>query len=208
MIPLYRQKFESAFGSSEINADRLAKAIAQFERTLVSAESKYDQHLQGKYTPTSQELRGIQLFFTHPVPGEERGGNCGDCHAGFLTIDNSFHNNGLDSVITDRGRAGITGFSFDEGRFITPSLRNIALTAPYMHDGRFNTLEEVLDHYNEHIELNSPGISPLIAVATNAEGANSLSLTEQEKEDIIAFLHMLTDINFTTKEEFQNPFNQ
>jgi len=202
----YPMLFEKAFGTNEVTEGRLATAIAQFERTLVSTHSNYDRYLIGEYTPTEQELSGLQLFFTHPIPGEERGGNCGDCHGGFLTIDDSFHNTGLDEKISDSGRARVTGFSFDVGRFRTPSLRNIALTAPYMHDGRFATLEEVLDHYNEHVMLNSPGIDPLIVEASNEEGGESLLLTEQEKEDIIAFLQMLSDNDFINNTTHQNPF--
>ena len=202
----YPPLFQKAFGTAEITENRLATAIAQFERTLLSTNSKYDQYLLGEYKPTTQELSGLQLFFTHPTAGQERGGNCGDCHGGFLMINQSFHNTGLDTEFIDSGRADVTGFSFDVGRFKTPSLRNIALTAPYMHDGRFSTLEEVLDHYNEHVMLNSPGLDPLIAAASNEEGGETLQLTAQEKEDIIVFLQMLSDQDFINNTKHQNPF--
>ncbi|MFK7901082.1 MAG: cytochrome-c peroxidase [Cyclobacteriaceae bacterium] len=202
---LYPSLFQKAFGSSEVTEVKIGKALAQFERTLISGSSKFDQAKRGEYFLSSQELRGNVLFNTHPEPGK-RGGNCGDCHGGFLFMDQDFHNNGLDSLLTDLGRGSVTGFSDNNGQFKTTSLRNIALTSPYMHDGRFETLEEVLDHYNEHVQLSSPGLAPLIVDATNQEGSNTLSLTEQEKADIIAFLHTLTDNDFITNENFTNPF--
>jgi cytochrome c peroxidase len=207
----YPAKFKQVFGSEIITAENIAKALAQFERTLISADSKYDRYLAKKYQPTPQEIRGEALFFTHPVAGSLRGGNCGDCHGGFLTTLGNFHNNGLDTDFADIGLEATTGKASDRGKFKAPSLRNIALTAPYMHDGRFQTLEEVLDHYNEHVQM-SATLDPLIIEASN-EATNPgepirLFLTDQEKKDIIAFLHLLTDSTFIADPRFSDPFKK
>jgi len=211
----YLPLFKEAFDTEVIEPVYIERALSQFQRTLISANSKYDQYLKGDYKPTQSELRGMNLFFTHPIPGQLRGGNCGDCHSNFLTSGSipgfsGFHNNGLDTdAEMDPGLFTVTGNPADRGRFKTPSLRNIALTAPYMHDGRFSTLEEVLDHYNEGVKRSETLDILLI------EGSNEkidpheevrLGLTEQEKQDIIAFLHMLTDEEFINNPQFSDPF--
>jgi cytochrome c peroxidase len=207
--PIYPARFKQVFGSETITAQQIAKALAQFERTLVSSNSKYDQYLNKQYQPTAKELNGEALFMTHPLAGKIRGGNCGDCHGGFLTTLGNFHNNGLDTEVQDNGLEGVTGKIADRGKFRAPSLRNIALTAPYMHNGRFQTLEEVLDHYNEHIRI-SETLDPLILEASNEQVVPGepvkLHLSEQEKKDIIAFLHLLTDSTFITDPRFSDPF--
>ncbi len=201
----YPKAFYVVFGDSIINSKNLAKAIAQFERALITSNSKYDLYLKNKYTPTEDELNGLNLFLTHPNPEEGlRGGNCGDCHGGYLTSLRGFHNNGLDTE-PDIGLMAVTGNPFDKGKFKTPSLRNIAITAPYMHDGRFSTLEQVLDHYNEHIQT-SPTLDPLIIGASNEKNGKSLKLTNKEKADIILFLKMLTDSTFINDKRFSDPF--
>jgi cytochrome c peroxidase len=144
-----------------------------------------------------------------------RGGNCIDCHSqfltsGFNTLFDGFTNNGLDAEADlAPGLAEVTGKDEHRGLFKTPTLRNIALTAPYMHDGRFSSLEDVLEHYNEGIKGSST-LSPLIREAGNEEGKPSdrisLNLTEEEQTAIIAFLHTLTDEQFVTDEQFSNPF--
>ncbi len=205
---LYQQKFEECFGANNINKENLAKAISQFERTLISSTSPYDLYKQGKGELTEQEKRGEILFFTHPDPVIGlRGGNCGDCHSGPLTTNRLFSNNGLESPIIDLGREDVTNNSLDKGKFKIPTLRNIELTAPYMHDGRFNTLEEVMEHYNEHIQQ-SPTLDNLITEASNEVNGNNLALTAQEKEDIIAFLKTLTDQNFIENPAFADPFKK
>jgi len=205
-IPEYAQLFDCAFGSGEISEDKIVKAIAQFERTLISAHSPYDQYLQGTYQPSAQELRGMNLFMTSPAPDKNsRGANCGQCHGTPKIYKELFHNNGLDSVSKkDGGRMEYTGQEIDHGRFRVPTLRNIALTAPYMHDGRFKTLEEVVDHYNEHIQQGA-SLSKVIAEASNEVGGKSLLLSAGEKKDIIAFLHLLTDSTFIANPEFADP---
>ena len=203
----YKEKFKKAFATETISEIHLANALAQFERTLISGNSKYDQYKRNEYTMTSQEERGMNLFFTHPEPSQNlRGGNCNDCHTGFLTSGDEFHNNGLNASFTnDLGREEVTGLPSDKGKFKTPTLRNIAVSKPYMHDGRFNTLEEVLDHYNEHIQ-SSATLDLLIILGSNNENGGSLGLTLEEKEDIIAFLHLLTDEEFLNNEQLSNPF--
>lgn len=202
----YAAYFKAAFGNDSITGEKILKALAQFERTLISANARYDQYLRGEYQPTASELNGIALFYANPDPSRNiRGAACGHCHAGPKTFSELFHNNGLDSVPQDAGRAAITGQLYDRGRFRVATLRNIALTAPYMHDGRFKTLEEVLDHYNEHV-VPSNTLSPFLQNISNTPNGQSLDLTAQEKKDIIAFLHMLTDSAFIADKRFSNPF--
>lgn len=195
-IEMYSNAFKKAFGTRKITKEHIAKALAQFVRTLISSNSRYDKIVRGEVIPTEREKRVINLFFTHPIPEVgARGGNCGDCHGSHLTTLGTFHDNGLDSLPKDKGLGGVTGKATDVGKMKTPSLRNIALTAPYMHDGRFKTLREVIEHYNHHIQ-NSPNLDPLIQQASNEIEGTSLKLTEQEKEDILFFLEMLTDSTF------------
>ncbi len=212
----YPLLFETVFGTKEITPQRITKALSQFERTLISKNSNYDKYLRGEYVPTNSELRGIQLFFTHPDAEQGiRGGNCGDCHLGSLTSGSTLgfeglHNNGLDNDENLKdGLFSVTKNRFDKGKFRTPSLRNIALTAPYMHDGRFQNLQQVMEHYDNGIKK-SQTLSSLIKAAsnefiTNPNGEVNLFLTEQEKKDIIAFLEMLTDEDFVTNPKFSEP---
>ncbi|TXK46937.1 cytochrome-c peroxidase [Pontibacter qinzhouensis] len=203
----YPGMFEKAFGSATITEQNILKALAQFQRTLVSANSRYDQHMMGTKKLSVFEEEGMELFMTHPEPSISlRGGNCGDCHGGTLISLKTFHNNGLDVTFADKGLGAVTGNPRHEGIFKAPSLRNIALTAPYMHDGRFKTLEEVLDHYNDHMRYDSPGIDPLITEASNEVNGKTLLITEEEKRKIIAFLHALTDSSFITNPNFSDPF--
>ncbi len=201
----YPMLFKGAFGSDTIDADKIKKALAQFERTLISADSPYDRYLAGTYQPTPQELRGIALFMDAPAPERGiRGANCGHCHGGPKTFKELFHNNGLDAEPKDIGREAISQQTGDKGRFRVPTLRNIALTAPYMHDGRFRTLAEVLEHYNEHIQ-ESPSLSSFLRGVSNETGGKTLLLTQAEKADILAFLHMLTDTTFINNPAFSDP---
>ncbi|HEX6225543.1 MAG TPA: cytochrome c peroxidase [Chryseolinea sp.] len=202
----YPPLFKQVFGSDQITAANIAKAISQFERVMISSNSRYDKFLRGELQLTEQEKIGMDLFMTHPLPENKlRGGNCGDCHGSFKISLHGIHNNGLDLEPQDRGRELITGKVTDRGKFRAPSLRNIALTAPYMHDGRFQTLEEVVDHYNDHIQA-SATLDPLIIEASNQVGGKSLLLTPAEKKAIIAFMKTLTDSTFITDERFSDPF--
>ncbi|MBN9384329.1 MAG: cytochrome-c peroxidase [Chitinophagaceae bacterium] len=131
---IYPPLFRAAFGSDTVTGLRIVQALAQFERTLISAGSRYDRYLQGAYQPTGSEAGGIALFYGK--------GTCGHCHDGPKTYGELFHNNGLDSIPRDPGRETVTGQPYDRGRFRVVTLRNIELTAPYMHDGRFSTLTD------------------------------------------------------------------
>ena len=190
----YPSLFFKAFGSKTITKELVAKAIAQFERTLISKDSRYDKVIGGKIFFTDDELAGFEIFNTEK-------GDCFHCHGSILFTDNSFHNNGLDSIHLDQGYSKVTGKIADLGQFKTPSLRNVALTAPYMHDGRFQTLEEVIEFYSEGL-INSNTIDPLMKNVHN--GGIQLSVTE--KRELVAFLHSLTDTVFTDNPTFSNPF--
>jgi cytochrome c peroxidase len=211
---LYPGLFKAAYG--RIDASSIASALATFERTLVSANSRYDQYLRGEIGLTEQEELGRKLFMAHPdTKAALRGANCIDCHSQFLTSGfntrfDGFINNGLDAEVDlPPGLQEVTGKPEHRGQFKVPTLRNIALTAPYMHDGRFATLEEVMDHYNDGIRVSST-LSPLILEASNLEVAGdfgvSLNLSQEETAAVIAFLHTLTDEDFVTDERFSSPF--
>lgn len=201
----YPAMFKKAFGidkKAEITRDLTVKAIAQFERTLISANSRYDKIVwENDGWPTDSELRGQQLFFFEELPQNQAHPGCSHCHFAPNFTDNNYKNNGLDDVneltaFKDYGRGGANGNVFDNGKFRVPSLRNVELTAPYMHDGRFETLEEVLDHYSSggHGVINEdPNIQPF-------------TLSEQDKKDLVAFLKMLTDTSFVNNPAFQSPF--
>jgi cytochrome c peroxidase len=195
--PDYPELFYKAFVEDEIKEEHIFKAIAQFMRIMNSGNSKYDRYLLGQTSLTEQEANGEYLFF---APFGE-GGDCLHCHIGALMTTNLFANNGLDSVFEDIGLKGVTGLSSDLGRFKIPTLRNIELTAPYMHDGRFETLEEVLSHYNSG-GIVSETIDPFMMGA----GKGGLNLSHQDKQDIIAFLKTLTDDSFINNPELSNPF--
>ncbi len=210
----YRELFETAYG--KVSATAIARALASFERTLISSHSRYDQFLRGEVTLTPQEELGRKLFMAHPdVKVSLRGANCIDCHSQFVTGGFSarydgFSNNGLDDEDhLQPGLQAVTGNPAHRGLFKVPSLRNIELTAPYMHDGRFKTLEDVLDHYDSGIK-NSSTLSSVIVEANNrgaeAAGGISLQLTVTEKAAIIAFLRTLTDQEFVSAERFSDPF--
>ncbi|MBF4471803.1 cytochrome-c peroxidase [Flavobacterium sp. HJJ] len=203
----YPRLFKLVFGTNEITSDRIQKAIAQFERTLISANSRYDQYLSETYLPTEQEQNGMDLFMTSPNPEKNiRGADCAHCHGTPKMYKELFHNNGLDIEPKDIGREKQTGLPNDKGRFRVVTLRNIALTAPYMHDGRFQTLEEVLDHYNEHIQ-SSKTLSTFLQDRSNNPNGKNLGLTAEEKKNIIHFLKMLTDSTFITNRDFSDPKN-
>lgn len=212
---LYKQLFKKAYG--EISEQNIAKALANFQRTLISANSRYDQYLRGELSLTPIENKGRKLFMAHPdTKVVLRGGNCIDCHSQFLTSGfaskfDGFSNNGLDNDQTlQAGLFILTQNEAHRGLFKAPTLRNIAVTAPYMHDGRFNTLEQVLAHYNGGIKR-SKTLSPLIIEADNIAKTQldhiSLNLNDDEITAIIAFLHTLTDHEFLTNSAFANPFN-
>jgi cytochrome c peroxidase len=196
----YPKMFKAAFGSDSITADRMMQALSQFMMTMVSATSRYDYFLQGDASAiTAQEKDGLSIFKQ----------KCASCHAGELFTDQKFRNNGLaPNRINDQGRYAITLNADDRHKFKVPSLRNAGLTAPYMHDGRFTTLEQVLDHYandkpgNKDSIYVSPTLDPLLNIAGQKRG---ISLTSSEKQSIIAFLKTLNDDDFIKDKRFSDP---
>ena len=191
----YPTLFQQAFGASKIDSTLVTKAIAQFERTLISGNSKFDQYLLGNIELTPEEQNGFNVFM------EETRGDCFHCHGSDnnpLWTDNKFHNNGLDETFTDLGLGAVTGDPNDNGKFKSPSLRNLKFTAPYMHDGRFTTLEEVINHYSEGLKLSST-IDPLMKKANQG----GVQLSNKDKADLKAFLLSLSDTNFVNNPDFQ-----
>lgn len=196
--PTYPNLFQDAFGTSTIDSVLVTKAIAQFERTLISGNSKFDQYLRAEIALTPAELNGFNIFM------DENAGDCFHCHgnaANPLWTDNKFHNNGLDATFTDNGLGNVTGNANDNGKFKTPSLRNLFFTAPYMHDGRFATLDEVIDHYSEGL-VNSSTIDPLMKSILDG----GVQLTPSEKSDLKAFLLSLSDPSFVQDTTLHSPF--
>lgn len=186
--------FHRAFGSAEITAERIAKALEQFLLTFITQESRFDRAARKLAEFTESEKRGLQLFVTEFDPKRGlRGADCFHCHGGTLFTSQSFANNGLELAADDIGRMAVTQNAADHGKFKTPSLRNIARTAPYMHDGRFATLEEVVEHYNSGVRR-SVTLDPNLAKHPEA----GMQLTSQEKGDLVAFLKTLTDETFTS----------
>lgn len=200
----YPHLFGKAFGSSKITEDNILKALAQFERTLISSNSKYDKYLRNEVQLSVDEQQGL-ILMGHATAAV-RGAECLHCHDTplFVGPSHTFFNNGLDlPPFKDPGRGGITGVDFEKGMFKAPSLRNIALTGPYMHDGRFQTLREVLDQYSDHVKR-SPNLDPQLVNSPNHPSGN-IRLTDLEKQRLIAFLNTLTDTSFTTDPRFSDP---
>jgi len=183
--------FAAAFGTPEVTAQRIGLALEQFMLTLVAADSKFDRSRRGAAQLTEEEQQGFALFATEydPVRGT-RGADCFHCHGGTLFTDFGFRGNGLDLASVDAGRAVVTGKPTDAGKFKTPSLRNVAVTAPYMHDGRIGTLEEVVAHY-DHGVRRAANLDPNLA----KHPAAGLQLTSDEQKALLAFLRTLTDSN-------------
>lgn len=203
----YKRMFLMAYGTDKIDSNLVAKAIAQFLRTMISGKSKYD--IMYKYenniafdpgdqaifqTVTATEWAGYDLFKSL------NGADCFHCHNGPLMQVQGMRNNGLDATFTDIGFGAISGNPNDNGKFKTPTLRNIALTAPYMHDGRFATLDEVIEHYSSGIQQ-SPTIHPLIEYAFQG----GVQLDAFEKNLLKQFLLTLTDNEFVNNPDFRAP---
>lgn len=181
----YRQAFKSIFGSDTITSQRIFYALSQFMITMVSNRSKYDEFLINPQVYSESEQRGYTLFQTH----------CSSCHAEPLLTDFSYANNGIDSIYSDLGRGRITLNSDDNGTFKVPSLRNVELTYPYMHDGRFTSLTEVIEHYSSGIKTSS----------VDSRLAGPLQLSTNEKEDLLAFLLTLSDYSYIQDSRFAEP---
>lgn len=191
----YAALFAAAFGSAEITPEKIGLALEQYLLTLTSYDSKFDRVMAGKEQLADDEKRGLELFMTEYDPRRgQYGADCFHCHGGPLFQSQTFANNGLDADFTDLGRARITGKDFDRGKFATPSLRNVALTAPYMHDGRFRTLEEVVEHYSTG-QKRSATLDPNLA--KHPEGG--VHLSEADKQALVAFLKTLTDGKYAVK---------
>ncbi|MBR9919421.1 MAG: cytochrome C peroxidase [Bacteroidetes bacterium] len=206
--PDYQKRFRAAFGienSNEITRDLVTKALAQFERTLISGTAKYDfsefDWGQDQQFFSSAELRGRNLFFDEPSDPNAPHPGCSHCHTSVLLTTNEYSNNGLDEApelteFDDKGRGAVTGYLIDNGKFRVPTLRNVELTAPYMHDGRFETLEEVLDHYSSGGHY-APNLDANIT---------AFPLTAEQKSDLLAFLKTMTDTDFVENPAFSSPF--
>jgi cytochrome c peroxidase len=190
-IPSYPPQFEAAFGSAEITPEKLGLALEQFLLTLLSYDSKFDRVVQGKAQLSAEEKRGFELFFTEYDPRTgQLGADCFHCHGGPLFSDHQFHNNGLEPNEDDSGRKRVTGLESDRGKFSTPSLRNVALTAPYMHDGSLDTLEKVVTHYNEGVHRTAT-LDPNLA----KHPPEGIRLSPEDQKAIVAFLKTLSDGN-------------
>ena len=202
---MYKDQFKRAYGSEEVTEEKMALAMEQFMLSITSYRSKYDKWLAGEVQLTESEERGRLLFETeyNPFFPDLSGADCAHCHGGANFENDQYMNNGLDTdaQFTDIGREAVTMDASDRAKFKVPSLRNVAVTPPYMHDGRFQTLEEVIDHYNAGIQESST-VDP--AILTTKE--TGLQLTQQDKEDLINFLKTLTDPAFLNEEAYKSPF--
>ena len=202
-IPAYKTRFGKAFGTEAVTPDRMAKALEQFIFAMVSGQSKFDLAMIGTSSLSPAEQRGLDIFrgeFSPPGSGRPAGGDCFHCHGTVFFTNNQFINNGLDSVFSDIGFEAVTNNVLDKGKFKVPSLRNVALSPPFMHDGRFATLEEVVEHYNS-------GIKSSLTLDNNMKSqGGGLGLTLQQKADLVAFLKTLSDTSYINNPLFQNPF--
>ena len=220
-LEYYPVLFRNAFGSEKVTSERIAQALAQYVRSIVSYDTKFDEGMaltgnpfvaEGiplfpNYTPLEQ--LGQQIFFS----GTEHQANCLYCHGGpAMTVpegeNDMAKNNGLELDYQDNGKGSITGLAGDNAKFKVPSLRNIELSAPYMHDGRFQTLEEVIDHYSDNVVQHANLHFRLSTIDDGPPGSppKKLSLSAYEKEALIAFLKTLTDHEVTNDEKYSNPF--
>lgn len=192
----YPPLFQAAFGSPEVTSARISRALAQFVRSMVSYRARYDQGVANNFNNfTPQENLGRRLFNGR--------GRCNVCHTTDVFAAPNARNNGLEAVSTDNGLGDVTGNPADNGKFKVPSLRNIALTGPYMHDGRLGTLAQVIEFYNSQVQPH-PNLDPVLR---NQNGQpRRLNLTQNEKDALVAFLNTLTDQAFITDPKFSDPF--
>lgn len=218
--PEYPALFRKAFGitdSKEIDKYMAAKAIAQFERILISSgKSKYDQFRFEQKVDLfdEEEIDGMLMFFDEGGSSKLPDAQCFHCHGGITLTGGQYFNNGLDKVtdlndFQDKGRGMITGNKNDNGKFRAPTLRNIVYSPPYMHDGRFNTLEEVLDHYSKNgngVSNEDPFIRQIGFVIPGSNPVRHAGLNAYQKQAVIKFLRTLTDTAFINNPDIQNPF--
>ena len=184
----YQTLFKKAFGNETITDQKMLQGLSAFMAMIVSDQSKYDKVMRGETSFSTTEQTGFDLFNQ----------KCSSCHSGPRFTDYSFKNNGLDQSFSDIGRGLITQNVLDNGKFKTPSLRNVELTYPYMHDGRFYNLTQVLDHYSNGIQQSST-LDPSLQ--------NGIPLTSSEKTALIAFLKTLTDYELLTNRWLGEPRN-
>lgn len=203
-IAYYNILFTKAFGSGKVTPNRVTEALQHFINGFISGSSRFDEGLNKATDPfarfaefTAQENLGKTLYNTH----------CSGCHSADLTTAvATVANNGLDMEYADQGVGARSTYDFDNGKFKVPFLRNIALTGPYMHDGRFATLDEVIDHYSEGIK-NHPNLDTRLKKEGGVEDEPlRLNFNTEEKAALIAFLHTLTDHQFIQDERFADPF--
>lgn len=194
-IPRYPPMFKKAFGTDDVTYDRISEAIAQFVRSIVSYRSKFHKYLRHEVELTDSEKRGHDLFFSETA-------DCFHCHGGsVLMTTNEYFNNAKDSVFKDaKDRYSVTGDPMDIGAYKAPSLLNIALTAPYMHDGRFKSLDEIIDFYSEGL-VYSDYVHPLMKNMRQ----HGVQLTDDQKADLKAFLHSLTDYEMINDPQYGKP---
>lgn len=195
-VPMYKEKFKAAFGSEEINYDRISKAIAQFVRSIVSHDSKFHQYLRKEAELTVEEKRGHDLFFSEDA-------DCFHCHGGsVLMTTNEFFNNAKDVSFDNekKDRHSVTGDPMDVGAYRAPSLINIEKTAPYMHDGRFKNLDEIIDFYSEGL-VYSDFVHPLMKNVRQ----NGVQLNDDDKAALKAFLLTLTDHEMLSNSQYSCP---
>jgi cytochrome c peroxidase len=215
-IPYYPDLFKNAFGTKKITTERISEALSQFLLSIRADNTKYDKFKRGQGSLTKEETDGMNLFLTKL--------HCTQCHKDAIVspyYQPAAFNIGLDLKYKDQGVAGITNNTWEEGMFKAPQLRNLAYTAPYMHDGRFATLEEVVDHYNSDV-VNHPNLSTVLSevkgfggwgnnngsqIERNKYGVPVLSLTDKDKKDLVAFLKAMSDEGMITDEKYSDPFN-
>ncbi len=188
----YKIKFKAAFNVDNIASQQILQALSQFMYAMISANSKYDKMVRKEGVVfTAEEQAGMVIFNQ----------KCGTCHSSALFTDDSFRNNGLSGdVVDDLGREDITSNADDRAKFKVPSLRNAFLTAPYMHDGRFGTLDAVIDHYAKGV-IRSKTLDPVLS----KDGQIGISITPLEKKQLLVFLNTLTDSTLITDKQFSKP---
>ncbi len=200
-----KNQFIRAFGSNEITSLKMSLAMENFMMSIISDDSKYDRYLAGLLQLSPSEERGRILFFGeyNEFFPDISGADCAHCHAGNNFENDLYMNNGLDedAQFIDFGRELVTDLAADRAKFKVTSLRNIAVTPPYMHDGRFETLEEVVDHYNSDVRTSST-----VNLALLGTTSTGLMLDEEEKKDLINFLKTLTDYTLLSNPEYSDPF--
>ncbi len=194
----YRSMFKKYYGADIISDKDIAYALAQFIRTIVSHSTKYELFQQKLTKFTSDEYKGYTIFFSEI-------GDCYHCHTSYMMTDNSFHNIGLDNDYSNNANKGlynVTGKETDIGKFRTPNLRNCALRTNFMHDGRFHTLDECIEHYNTGVKLDAENLDPIM---TKPQKIYGLKLTADDKRCLIAFLNTLTDSVLITDPTLSKP---